>query len=257
MNVLQAAIIALFYALGSTRWFVGYLGTFTFTPMVLGTAVGIVLGDATRGTLIGATLQTIYLGITFYGGAMPSDTRIATICATAFAIVSNMEMEAAMAIAVPFAALGVALDPVWRTINTSVWGPFVDDAIEKLDLKKIKFGCGWGPFITGFLVSWPIVFVVLYFGQGIVSSTVANMPAWLTQSLSRMGGLLPALGFGMYIRVIGTAKTLPFFILGFYLVKFFNLSIFGIAVLAFILAYTLIYAKQDQGMVTGGDDDDD
>ena len=224
MNVLQAAIIALIYALGSTRWFVGIMGTFTFNPICLGPAVGLILGHPVEGTIIGATLQTIYLGITFYGGAMPSDTRIATICATAFAIVSNMEMEAAMAIAVPFAALGVALDPVWRTINTSLWGPFVDDAIEKLDIGKIKFGCGWGPFITGVLVSWPIVFVVLYFGQGIVSSTVASMPAWLTTSLSRMGGLLPALGFGMYIRVIGTAKTLPFFILGFYLMKFFNLK---------------------------------
>lgn len=245
MSVLQAAIIALFYALGSTRLFVGYLGTFTFMPVCLGCAVGIVLGDPVQGTLIGATLQTVYLGITYYGGAMPSDTRIATICATAFAITSGMEMEQAMLLAVPFAALGVGLDPVWRTINTSVWGPFVDKACDELNYRKISLGANLFPFITGFLCSWPIVFVVLYFGQGIVSTAVASIPAWLTKSLSTMGGLLPALGFGMYIRVIGTKKTLPFFILGFYLMKFFNLSIFGIAILAFALAYILLYSDKD------------
>lgn len=245
MNILQAAIISLFYALGSTRFFTGFTGTFTYMPVVLGSAVGIVLGDPVQGTIIGATLQTIYLGITFYGGAMPSDTRIATLVSTSFAIVSGMQMEAAMMIAVPFAALGVALDPVWRTINTSIWSPFVDKAIEKMDIRGIKLGCGLFPFITGFLCSFPVIFVVLVFGQGIVSSAVASIPDWLTRSLTTMGGLLPALGFGMYIRVIGTKKTLPFFILGFYLVKFFNLTIFGVAVLAFALAYTLLFVDKE------------
>ena len=245
MNVLQAALISLLYVFGSCRVNAGFLGTITFTPMVLGWFVGLILGDLKQGTLLGATMQTVFMGVTYYGGAMPQDTRIATIVATAFAIVSGMQPEASLAIAVPFGALGVAMDPIWRTINTSVWGPYVDKAVEEVNLTKIRLGSGILPFITGALVSFPVVFIVLYFGQGVVNMAVANLPGWLTHALSVMGGLLPCLGFGMYIRVIGTPKTIPFFILGFYLMKFFNLSILGIAIFAFALAYTLLFIDKN------------
>lgn len=245
MNVLQAFLIACLYALGSTRFFVGILGTISYMPICLGFFTGLILGNPVQGTMIGAMVHTIYLGVTFYGGAMPADTRIATIVTASFAITSGLDTEASMALAVPFAALGVALDPIWRTINTSVWGPFVDRAANKLNLRDVVLGSGLYPFITGFLCSAPVVFVVLFFGQGIVVDTVQNLPAWLTKSLSTMGGILPALGFATYIRVIGTAKTLPFFILGFYLMKFFDLSIFACAIFAFGIAYLTLFVDKN------------
>lgn len=245
MNIIQIFLISCLYAIGSTRWFVALNGTWAYMPMCLGYLVGLILGDPVKGTLIGATIHTIYLGVTFYGGAMPADTRMATIVTTAFAVTAGLETEACMALAVPFAALGVALDPVWRTINTSLWGPYVDKAIEEVNLKKIKFGTALGPFITGFLCSAPVVFIVLYLGQGVVATTIANLPDWLNASLKLMGGILPALGFATYIRIIGTKKTIPFFILGFYLVTFFDLSIFGCAILAFSVAYLTLYVDKN------------
>lgn len=241
MNVLQIFLISCLYAIGSTRWFVAFNGTWAYMPMCLGFLVGLILGDPVKGTIIGATVHTIYLGVTFYGGAVPADTRMATVVTTAFAISAGLATEACMALAVPFAALGVALDPIWRTINTSVWGPYVDKAIEEGSTKKIRFGCGLGPFITGFACSAPVVFIVLLLGQGVVADAVANLPAWLNSALQLMGGILPALGFATYIRVIGTPKTIPFFILGFYLVAFTGISIFGCAVFAFAIAYLTLY----------------
>ena len=245
MNIVQIVLIATLYAIGKNRLWSGLLGTLTANPVCLGWAVGLVMGHVKEGAVLGALIQTIFLGVTYYGGAVPSDTRLATCIAVPLTIACGLDQSAAIGIAVPFGALGAALEPVVRTVNTTVWGPFVDRAIERLDFKNIYLGSSLYPFVVGWFLSAPIVIVILLLGQGAVNATVGSLPAWLTQGLSVMGGLLPALGFAMYIRVIGSVKTIPFFIIGFYLMKFFNLSILGVAIFAFGLAYTLLFVDKD------------
>lgn len=245
MNIVQILLIATFYALGKNRFFIAYIGNLHTMPFCVGWVCGVIMGHMTEGAILGATLQTIFLGVTYYGGAVPSDTRLATCIAVPLTIAAGLDTEAAMAIAVPFGALGAALEPVIRTVNTSVWGPFVDKAIEKLNFRDIMLGSSVYPFIVGWLLSAPIVIVILLLGQQAVGAVVASLPDWVTNGLTVMGNLLPALGFGTYIRIIGSVKTIPFFILGFYLMKFFDLSILGIAIFAFALAYLILFVNKD------------
>ena len=62
MALWQAIICGIFYYLNAGPWVCG-IGFYTFgRPMVLGFFVGLILGDPITGTIVGATIQMIYLG---------------------------------------------------------------------------------------------------------------------------------------------------------------------------------------------------
>ncbi len=243
--VIQIILVAILYGIGSSHLFHTYFWVWLYHGLVGGLVIGFIMGDPAKGALIGAQLNMIFLGMTFYGGALPADTFMATCISVPLAIHLGLAWEETLLIAVPCATLGVMIVTLIRTINTSVWIPYVEKACETSDIKNIKRGSGIYPFLTAVVMSAPIVFVALFFGPSFIENVIEVLPSWINGSLTAMSALLPALGFAMYIRIIGTTKTLPFFILGFFMMEFFDLSIFGIAVFAFILAYLTIYMDKD------------
>lgn len=243
--VIQIILVALLYGIGSSHIFHTYFWVWLYHGLVGGLVIGIIMGDPAKGALIGAQLNTIFLGMTFYGGALPADTFMATCIAVPMAIQLGLNWEETLLIAVPCATLGVLIVTLIRTINTSVWIPYVEKACATADERKIKLGSGLFPFLGAVALSAPIVFVALYFGPSFIESFINTLPMWISKSLTALSTILPALGFAMYIRIIGTKKTLPFFILGFFIMEFFNLSILGIAIFAFIMAYLTIYVDKD------------
>ena len=59
-------------------------------------------------------------------------------------------------------------------------------------------------------------------------------------------GLMPAVGFAMFLALIGKMKFLPYFFVGFYLVKFAGLSTIVIGLIGLILGF--IYMLNREGM---------
>ena len=83
MALWQAIICGIFYYLNAGPWVCG-IGFYTFgRPMVLGFFVGLILGDPITGTIVGATIQMIYLGLMSTGGSYPADSSLAGIIGTA------------------------------------------------------------------------------------------------------------------------------------------------------------------------------
>mgnify|MGYP002300253626 FL=1 len=64
--------------------------------------------------------------------------------------------------------------------------------------------------------------------------------------LTVMGGGLPALGFAMTIFVIGKNKYIPLFIIAFYMVKFFELSVVGAAIFGVCIALLATFATKTE-----------
>ena len=52
--------------------------------------------------------------------------------------------------------------------------------------------------------------------------------------------ILPAMGFGIFISLIGRPIQIPYFLAGFFVMKFFNLPVIGCAIFGFFLAYLSI-----------------
>lgn len=243
--IIRILIVAILYGIGSSHIFHTYLWVWLYHGLVGGLVIGIVMGDPAKGALIGAQLNTIFLGMVFYGGALPADTFMATCISVPLACTLGLSLDETLLVAVPCATLGVLIVTFIRSMNTAIWIPYVEKAVQNGDVKRIKLGSGLYPFLAAVALASPIVFVALYFGPSFIEVVINALPDWVSKSLNALSSLLPALGFAMYIRIIGTTKTIPFFILGFFMMQFFNLTIFGIAIFAFALAYLTIYMNKD------------
>ena len=239
MAIWQAALIALYYGFFSTKALILLIGPQMYGS-IIGLVIGIIMGDVTKGILIGAAIHMVYLGVVTYGGTMPQDQFLACVIAIPLAITTGMETGHAITVATAFGALGVAFDTIWKTINTSVWGPYVDRCVEKLDYKGIARGSGLFPILTSIAIRGPIVFLILYLGTDAVTWLLANLPDLLLHGFLVMGNILPAMGFAIFITLIGKPIQIPFFLVGFFVMRFFEIPIIGAAIFGFFLAFLSI-----------------
>ena len=109
MNNLVIAI-----CMGLIYWFtrlrLGYtFSSILFQPVSVGLAVGLLYGDVSKGMMIGAAVQLVYLGVTSTpGGNVPSDPALASCVAIPIALQTGMDPKLAVALAVLKAALALA-----------------------------------------------------------------------------------------------------------------------------------------------------
>lgn len=245
ISVAVALILALYYGFWSTYPFMILMGP-AGMGAIIGLIIGLIMGDPATGVTIGALIQTMYMGVVGYGGVLPVDQFFACIIAIPLAISSGMDNDTAIALASAFGALGVAFDTLWKTINTSVWGPYIDRACEKLQYGKIARGAGLYPILTRIAISSPVIFILLYVGSTAVEWLLNNLPQWLLTGFSNMGVILPAMGFAMFMNSIGKKSQIPYFIVGFYVMLFFDIPIIGMAIFGAFLAYlNLIWGNKN------------
>lgn len=239
MNTLGVAIV-----MGLYYWFARLRLGYTFSGMLsqpLSAAViaGIVTNQLPQAMIIGAGIQLVYLGVTSTpGGNVPSDPALASAIAIPIALGLNLSPDAAIALAVPFGILGVFMDQIRRTINAT-WVHMADKYAEELNYSGIYRAAFLYPAIVGFLIRFPLVFAANYYGQDIVYQILETIPSWLMHGFEVMGGILPALGFALTIMVIGKKNLIPYFILGFVLVVYFNAEIIAVSTIGLCLAILL------------------
>ena len=224
MSWLQALIIGVLYYLSDAPWFFGEGYYVLQRPIVAGFLTGLVMGDPVTGTIIGATINLIYLGHLNVGGSMPSDMAVAGYIGTALAIATNVSTEVALAIAVPLGLLGTIWWVGKMTIN-SFFVHWADSYAAKGDEKGVM-RMNWLPSAVMMLVFKVIVALV------ILMAGVPLMESFL--NVVQGTNILHAL----------KSETMPFLLIGFLLVAYFQISIVGVAM--FGLVFALIYMQMNQ-----------
>ncbi|GEN87061.1 PTS sugar transporter subunit IIC [Oceanobacillus sp. FSL W8-0428] len=216
-------------------------------PIILGPAVGLVLGDFTTGLIVGGTLELVFMGIVGIGSTSPADVITGGIAGTAFAILSGVEATVAATLAVPVSLLGAQLQNLVRIIN-SYWMKKADQYAEEGNMKAIEWSHRGG-YAVFFLSQFIPVFLLIYLGSNFIDSLVNAIPEWLTDGLSMGAGLLIAIGFAMIMKMILTKNLIPFFLGGFVLAAYLEMDIIGVTVIGVIVALVLLQMK-------GGEADD-
>lgn len=244
MSWLQALIIGVLYYLSDAPWFFGEGYYVLQRPIVAGFLTGLVMGDPVTGTIIGATINLIYLGHLNVGGSMPSDMAVAGYIGTALALATNVNTEVALAIAVPLGLLGT----IWWVGKMTIDSFFVhwaDSYAAKGNEKGVML-MNWLPSAAMMLVFKVIVsLVILMAGVPLMESFLNFVQGTnVLHALEVVGGLLPALGIGLNLRAILKNETMPFLLIGFLLVAYFQLSIVGVAL--FGLVFALIYMQMNK-----------
>jgi PTS system mannose-specific IIC component len=255
MTVLQAAILALFCYLGAltTPWVLGTTGGwYVITrPLVAGLISGLVLGDVKLGVLTGIAVQAVYIGLITPGGAVPADLSFVSYLGIPLAMVAGLQPDQAVGISVAFGVVGVA---AWQllSVGNAFWPHLADDYADAGDLEGI-IRVNYLAQIGTFLLRAVLPFFVLFYGSSVaqnVATILQEQVPWFTDFLGVLGGALPAVGIAILILQIAPAfRQIVWFLLGWSLVAYFQLSPVAIAVFGAILAvvyYLFLYEREEQ-----------
>lgn len=212
-------------------------------PIVVGSLVGLLLGDLQTGLILGAALQALFIGAVNVGGAVSLNPSFGTTLAIAFAILSGGDKEFALAIAVPLGLLGGLLE-IGVNILCSGFGNAFDKAAENGDEKRIVF-LHYGVWFLKYLIFSVVVFASILAGATPVSNFVNNLPEFITNGLGVVAGLLPAVGFAMLLKMVWSNKLAVYYLLGFVCVAYLNLPLIAIATLGVIAAVIQVDIDQE------------
>lgn len=149
ISIIQAILLGTLYYLtnNGTPPLTGLGSVSIRQPVVCGTITGLILGDVVQGCIIGATINTLYLGFVNAGGTLPADAGIGGIVGTALALTSGSTAEAAIAIAVPLGIMGTMIWTLRQTVNI-YFVHKMDKYAAIGDTKKWRFGnCGLHKFL--------------------------------------------------------------------------------------------------------------
>lgn len=241
----------LFFAIvcGLWFWFAASLAGYSWiqtlkSPIVVGTVLGALTGNLETGLITGGSIEMVYLGMVAAGGNIPSDRVFAALIAVPIAIQTGVTPEVAVSIAVPLGVLGVFVNNLRRTLN-AIFVHWADNYADKGDVKAVWRCATTYPLIMGFIIRFPLMFVINYFGADFVTSLLNVTPDWLLTGFNVMGGMLPALGFATTIFMIGKMQYLPLFIIGFFLVKYLQIPTMAAAIFGICIALLMMFLGGD------------
>ena len=221
-----------------------------FVPFVASWLLGAVLGDYKTGLIVGATIQTINMAPVMIGGMSSMDIWFSTVFCVPMVIRGGMDMSAALTIAAPLAVIYNVLCTVVSVIWLDGFAVNINsNFLKKADIKNM--------FIFNFILvgipKWLTCFITCYLSISAGSAILGVMnsfPAWVTVGLNTAAGLLPAVGFGLFLHIIGNVKYLPYFFVGFYLVNFFGMSSMLVGILGVVIG--IIYLQIHNEIEEGG-----
>ncbi|XBS69046.1 PTS N-acetylgalactosamine transporter subunit IIC [Acerihabitans sp. KWT182] len=243
--LINALLIALLAGLAGVDLFDGL--THFHRPVVIGPLVGLILGDVQTGLLVGGTLELVWMGMVPLAGAQPPNVVIGGVIGTAFAILTHADPKVAIGIAVPFS---IAVQGC-ITLLFTVFSPMMhkcDRMVSSLDWRGIERVNYLGIAIL-FCFYFVVAFLPVYFGTDAAIAIVSKAPKWLLDGLAVAGGMMPAIGFSLLMKIMLKKTYAAYFILGFVSVTFLNLPIIAVALSAFAIALIDFFnrSRSEQG----------
>lgn len=218
---------------------------FWFRPIIVSTLVGLVLGDVTLGMVCGGVTELAFAGLTPAGGTQPPNPILAGVMTTVIAYTTGTDAAGAMALALPFSFLmQYVILFFYSTFSFFMKG--MDEAAAEADTKKIvRTNIICTAIIA--LSYGVIVFLCSFVAQDAMKALVEAMPAWLVHGFEVAGGILPAVGFAMLLKVMLKLEYLPYVIIGFVIACFLDFSnLLPIALVGTALALISYFHDKDK-----------
>ena len=231
---------------------------FIFRPLIVSTLTGLILGDLRLGLLTGALTELAFAGLTPAGGTQPPNPVLAGVMTTVIAYTAKVDAKIAIGLALPFSFLMQYIILFYYSIF-SLFMKKADKYAEDVEIKKFYFLNLVTTLIVG--ISYAVVvFISSYVAQEAVQNLVNSMPEWLTHGFEVAGGILPAVGFGLLLRVMLQKQYVPYLIIGFVVASFLKFSnLLPVALLgtAFAIYEYFNQKKIEEAAVNARDKGDD
>ena len=226
ISLLQAFALGIIAFIAGLDMFNGL--THMHRPVVLGPLVGLVLGDLHTGILTGGTLELVWMGLAPLAGAQPPNVIIGTIVGTAFAITTGVKPDVAVGVAVPF-AVAVQMGITFLFSVMSGVMSRCDRMAENADTRGIER-----------------VNYLALLALGTFYFLCAFLPQRLIDGLGVAGGIMPAIGFAVLLKIMMKNVYIPYFILGFVAAAWLKLPVLAIAAAALAMALIDLLRKSPE-----------
>ncbi len=203
-------------------------------PVVLGPIVGLVLGDLQTGILVGGTLELVWMGLAPLAGAQPPNVIIGTVVGATFAITTKTDPTVAVGVDVPFANAVQRGITFLFSIMSAVMSR-CDKMAEEANLKGIDYVNYFGLLVLGTFYFF-CAFLPVYFGAEHAGKIIEMLPKQVIDGLGVAGGIMPAIGFAVLMKIMMKNVYIPYFILGFVAAAWLQLPVLAIAAAATAMA---------------------
>lgn len=248
---LPALLTGIFCYLGAIEspWLFGMSGGFYVVgrPLVAGFLVGIAFGDVQAGVLCGLAVQAVFIANLSTGGATNSEITYAAYGDIGLALATTREPAVAVTLAILIGQTFGLIFYNTRMALYSFWNTRAQKAAEENDDRRIMLNHIAYPQLTTFLLRAIPIFAAIFFGRGLVDWLLTNVPQVVTDTISVLGGVLPALGIAMLMGIVVKEKVhLVFFFAGFVLMAFAKLNMIALVFLAAMVAY-IVYLSTGKG----------
>jgi len=239
--MLNAFLVALTYYLLS--WVGQRAGVFHLNrPIIVGPIIGFILGDIKTGIVLGATFESVFLGVIAVGGTIPADATVGAALGTAIAILTGADAYAALAVAVPASLVGVLLRQI-----TSSYLPLFLPHMNKLAAENNQNGLIRYHFIVSLfipLLTAISMFFAIWLGSAVMKQILSDVPKFLINGFNAAGAMLPAVGLAMLLNMLFNKKIVSFYFLGFVLSIYLKLPSLAVTIIAAVIAIALYLNDQ-------------
>lgn len=208
-------------------------------PLIVATAIGIVLGDVKTGVEVGASLELVFMGVMAIGGTVPPDPVSGTAVGTAYAIILGKGVETAFALAVPTSIICQMLF-VPAVALRSLYTPFIDRLVEKGNYKAIQ---RMVPIVavTTSVFTGLVCGLAVGLGSDVMKNFIDSVPQTLLDGMGVAAGMLGAVGFGLLLKMMWQKKLAVYFFLGFIMASYCGMPLMAIAICGMILVIILYF----------------
>lgn len=209
------SLAALVFFLGIDFWLEAL---FLFRPIIVCTLTGAILGDIHTGLITGGLTELAFAGLTPAGGVQPPNPIMAGLMTTVIAFSTGVDAKTAIGLALPFSLLMQYIILFFYSAF-SLFMTKADRCAQEADTSALSRLNRVTLLIVASTYAI-LAFLCTYLAQGAMQSLVKAMPVWLTHGFEVAGGILPAVGFGLLLRVMFKVQFTPYLIAGFLFVCF-------------------------------------
>ena len=220
-------------------------GLYIFRPMIVCTLTGFALGDVTTGVIAGGLTELAFAGLTPAGGTQPPNPILAGVMTVVLAHTTGKSPAAAIGLALPFSFLMQYIILFYYSIFSVFMGKADKYAAEANVRSFARITIL--PMVIVALTYGVVVFLSSYVAQAPMRDLVAAMPAWLTHGFEIAGGILPAVGFGLLLKVMLKGKFFPYLLIGFLAASFIQFgNLLPVAVLGLAAALYKFHSDKEK-----------
>jgi PTS system galactosamine-specific IIC component len=224
-------------------------GLYIFRPIIVCTLTGIILGDVTLGVIAGGLTELAFAGLTPAGGTQPPNPILAGIMTVVIAHTTGKSPATAIGLALPFSFLMQYIILFYYSIF-SVFMEKADKYAEEADTKAFS-RLNIYPMVIVALTYGVVVFLSAYIAQGPMKQLVESMPVWLSHGFEIAGGILPAVGFALLLKVMLKGRFFAYLLLGFLVASFIHFgNLLPVAVLGTAVALYQFYNDKERQLAT-------